>query len=134
MKKTTREWVRKAEADFRAAQKLHHGSEPLHDQCCFFFQQSAEKYLKATLEELGLAIPRTHVLKDLLSLLAPHHASLTKLRRSLVFLTRFAVGTRYPGDTASKRQAMSAERSATKVRSACRKALGLRTSNPHRSL
>ena len=107
MKKSTREWLRKAEADYRAAQKLERGNDPLHDQSCFFFQQAAEKFLKALLEELGLSIPRIHRLQDLLPLLLPHHSSLRGLRRGLVFLTRFAVGTRYPGDNATKRDAAS---------------------------
>ena len=56
MKRTTREWVNKAEADYRAAGRLHRGSDPLHDIVCFHCQQCAEKYLKGLLEELGLAI------------------------------------------------------------------------------
>src|SRR5262249_17079689 len=108
MKRSTRAWVRKAETDYRAAKKLDSGSDPLHDQSCFFSQQCAEKYLKALLEELGLTIPYTHVLKDLLTLLRAHHPSLGSLYRGLTFLTRFAVGTRYPGQNASKRQAKAA--------------------------
>jgi HEPN domain-containing protein len=125
MKKTTREWVRKAEADYLAAGKLARASVPLHDQSCFFFQQATEKYLKALLEELGLPIPHTHVLKDLLALLCPHHPSLAPLRRGLTFLTRFAVGTRYPGDNATKRQVQAALRWADKARTAARALLGL---------
>ena len=131
MKKATREWIRKAEADRLAAQKLYHSSDPLHDQSCFFCQQSSEKYLKALLEELGLPIPRTHILKDLLALLSPHHPSLKRLRIALMTLTRFAVGTRYPGDSATKRQAMSAQRSADKVQDACRTILGLSAPKRH---
>jgi len=78
------------------------------------------------MEELSLTIPRTHILKDLLALLQPHHLSLSRLRRGLVFLTRFAVGTRYPGDSASKREAATALRWADKVRMAARMLLGLR--------
>jgi HEPN domain-containing protein len=126
MKRNTREWVRKAEKDYRAAKKLSRGNEPLHDQVCFLFQQSAEKYLKSLLEERGTAIPRTHVLKDLLALLVPPAPSLTVLRSGLVFLTRFAVGTRYPGDDATRRQAISADKWAGRVRAACRRLLGLR--------
>ena len=126
MKRTTREWVRKAESDFQLATAIARGTEPFHDEQCFHCQQSAEKYLKALLEELGLAVPRTHVLKDLLALLVPHQPSLTGFRRGLTFLTRFAVETRYPGDNASKRQAASALRSAGKVRAACRAVLGIR--------
>lgn len=130
MKKTTREWLRKAEADLRAADKLNRGSDPLHDQACFCCQQSAEKYLKALMEELSLTIPRTHILKDLLALLQPHHPSLTRLRRGLVFLTRFAVGTRYPGDSAHKRETQSSLRWAGAVRTAARTLLGIGPRRP----
>jgi HEPN domain-containing protein len=106
------------------------GSEQFHDEVCFHCQQSAEKYLKALLEELGLPIPRTHNLDDLLSLLLPHHAALRLLRRGLIFLTDFAVGFRYPFDNASKRQASAALRWAGKVRDTCRAMLGIRA--PHR--
>src|SRR5437773_6550918 len=65
MKKLTREWVRKAEADYRVAVKVGRGAEPLHDAVCFHCQQSAEKYLKGLMEELGLSVRKTHDL-DLL--------------------------------------------------------------------
>ena len=126
MKRTTREWVRKAESDFRLAAAIARGTEPFHDEQCFHCQQSAEKYLKALLEKLGLAVPRTHVLKDLLALLAPHYPTLAGFRRGLTFLTRFAVQTRYPGDNASKRQAQAALRWAERVRQEARTLLGTR--------
>jgi HEPN domain-containing protein len=126
MKKATREWVRKAEKDYRFAVRNAHSREPFHDQICFLCQQASEKYLKALQEELGLAIPRTHVLKDLLGLLLPHHPALAPLRRGLTFLSRFAVETRYPGDNATKRDARAALRWASRVRDACRSLLGLR--------
>jgi HEPN domain-containing protein len=88
-------------------------------------QQSAEKYLKALLAELGQSIHRTHNLDDLLAQLLPYHSSLRSLRRGLIFLTRFAVDTRYPGESASKRQATAALRWAGKVRDACRKLVKL---------
>jgi len=77
------------------------------------------------LEELGLAVPRTHVLKDLLALLTPHYPSLAGFRRGLTFLTRFAVETRYPGDNANKRQAEAAFRWAGRVRQEVRTLLGI---------
>jgi HEPN domain-containing protein len=125
MKKSTREWVRKAEADYRLAAKLARGKEPFHDQVCFHCQQAAEKYLKALMEELGLAIPRTHNLDELFHLLSSHHAILSRLRRGLIFLTDFAVGVRYPGENASKRQAKSALRWAGLARDTCRQLLGI---------
>jgi HEPN domain-containing protein len=132
MKKLTAEWVRKAEADYRLAAKLGRGAEPFHDQRCFHCQQAAEKFLKALLEENGQSIPRTHILPYLLRLLLPYHASLSPLRRGLKFLTRFAVGTRYPGDSANKRQAEAALRSAGRVRAACRALLGIQERRPRR--
>jgi HEPN domain-containing protein len=95
---------------------------------CFCCQQVAEKFLKALLEELGLTVPRTHNLEDLLGLLRPHHSSLWLLRRGLLFLTRFAVDTRYPGFDARKRQAVAALRWAGEVRAAARSLLGLHPS------
>jgi HEPN domain-containing protein len=125
MKKATREWVRKAEKDYRFAIKNARSREPFHDQLCFLCQQATEKYIKALQEELGIAIPRTHVLTNILAVLVPHHPSLASLRRGLVFLTRFAVETRYPGDNATRRQAQAALRWAGRARAECRKLLGL---------
>jgi HEPN domain-containing protein len=118
--------VRKAEADYRVAVKVHDGAEPLHDAVCFHCQQSAEKYLKGLVEELGLIVPKTHDLESLRGLLAAHDATLRPLKRGLAFLTRFAVETRYPGEDASKRQAEAALRWAERVRTAARALLGLR--------
>jgi HEPN domain-containing protein len=125
MKKTTAEWVSKAEADLQFAAQTVRGAKPFHDQRCFLCQQSAEKYLKALMEELGQPIPRTHMLRDLLALLLPYHPSLRSLARGLTFLTRFGVAVRYPGENASKRQAASALRRAHEVRNACRAILGI---------
>jgi HEPN domain-containing protein len=78
MKKTTREWVGKAEDDYRTAELLAQSSEPLHDQLCFHCQQAAEKNLKALLEELGLSVEKTHELEDLLDRLRARHPSLPR--------------------------------------------------------
>lgn len=73
----------------------------MHNGVCFHCQQCAEKYLKALLEELGQPVPRTHNLDDVLTLLLPSHGTLRSLKRGLIFLTRFAVDTRYPGEDAN---------------------------------
>jgi HEPN domain-containing protein len=125
MQSLTAEWVDKAENDYRAAVLLVRSHERFHDQVCFHCQQSAEKYLKALLQELGLPVPRTHNLLALRTLLLPHHDFVRPLRRGLDFLSRFAVGPRYPLYDARKRQAASALRWAGKVRHACRHLLGL---------
>jgi len=125
MKRMTREWIRKAEDDFHAAGVLAARRDIFHDQVCFHCQQSAEKYLKALLEEQGLSITKTHDLEDLLVALLPHYLTLGRCRRGLRFLTGFAVDPRYPLLRTTRRQAASALRWAGKVRDACRAFLGL---------
>ena len=125
MKRTTREWIDKAEDDYRTAECLAQAKERLYDQICFHCQQSAEKYLKALLEEAQLSIEKTHELERLLHQLLPYHASLRPLRRGLIFLTNFSVSIRYPGERAKKRQATAAVRWTGKVRIECRQLLGL---------
>ena len=72
MKPSTREWIKKAESDYQAALALARRRKvTFHDQACFHFQQSAEKYLKARLEEANIRSPKTHDLDKLLSLLLP---------------------------------------------------------------
>ncbi len=126
MKKRTRQWVHKAEADHLAALKLAAGAEQLPDQVCFHCQQSAEKYLKALVEEVGLTVPKTHDLMRLRALLAPHFSALGSHGRGLAFLTTFAVAARYPGFNAKGRDAKSALRWASKVRDTCRTLLDIR--------
>jgi HEPN domain-containing protein len=88
--------------------------------------------LKALLQEAGHTIPRTHILRDILSLLIPSRSALRSLARGLRFLTRFAVGTRYPGESANKRDAEAALRWAGRVRRVVRPLLGLRIGGSRR--
>ena len=81
--------------------------------------------MKALLQDLGHPIPYTHYLLDLLDILVPNNRELRSLRRGGKFLTRFAVGTRYPGERAIKREAEAAMRCATRVRDAARAILGI---------
>ena len=81
--------------------------------------------MKALLKELGIDVEKTHQLKNLQTLLLPHHPSLRGLRRGLDFLTNFAVNLRYPGKNTTKRQATAARRWAEQIRDACRTLLGL---------
>jgi HEPN domain-containing protein len=92
----------------------------------FHCQQCAEKYLKGLMEELGLAIPRTHEFTPLLTALLPHHPSLRPLRRGLNFLNDFSVDPRYPGAKTTKRKATAALRWADRVRAEARTLLGIR--------
>jgi HEPN domain-containing protein len=127
MKRATREWVQKAEEDHAQAEQTAIGARPSSDHITFDCQQSAEKYLKALLEELGLHIPKTHDLERLFNELLSHHSRLRSLRRGFKFLSQFAVSPRYPGFHTTKRQAVAALRWAGRVRTTCRTILGLKS-------
>src|ERR1700680_2989623 len=71
MKRQTAQWVHKAEKDWEVAHKLAGESPAPRDIVCFHCQQAAEKYLKALLQEGGLAVPKTHDLVNVLNLLCP---------------------------------------------------------------
>ena len=131
MKKLTREWVRKAEADHVMANALSLLAPPVHDGVCFHCHQGVEKYLKALLVELGLPVPKTHDLDHLLTSLQPHHPTLRSLRRGLLILNDYAVDTRYPSNWTNKRQAKAALRWGDRVRTAARSLLGI-VSRPRR--
>lgn len=126
MRRSTREWVLKAEADYEVALATARSSKSHHDHVCFLCQQCTEKYLKALLNEAGLAVPRTHLLFDLRALALPHYPALKSIGRGMRFLTRFAVHARYPGFRSTKRQATAAMRWAERVRASARSLLGLR--------
>jgi HEPN domain-containing protein len=107
------------------------GMKPMpSDEVCFHCQQAAEKFLKALLQELAIAISKTHSLEALGKLLIPYHASLAAYQHRFKFLSQFAVDYRYPGMHASARQARSAFRWAAAIRAETRQLLGLRPRNP----
>ena len=107
-----------------AAKRLRSGEPSLNDHICFLCQQAVEKYLKALLQELGLAIQYIHDLERLLNLLLPHDPALRKFRRGCQFLTQFAVDYRYPGARANSRKAQAAFRWAKRIRREIRQRLG----------
>jgi len=69
MKLTTLQWGQKPENDLKvASQIVCRPSDVVPDAACFFCQQCIEKHLKARLTEAGIEFPRTHDLRQLLSL------------------------------------------------------------------
>ncbi len=121
MRPATREWVKKAEADIRAASR--EARARAHDLVCWLCQQCAEKYLKALLQEHGRHVPFTHDLWHLAELVAPLCPQVTSLRPGLGSLTDSAVKYRYPGASATARQARAALRIAREARLLLRGAL-----------
>jgi HEPN domain-containing protein len=126
MKPSTREWVAKAEEDYLAALDLaRRRKQPLWSGVCFHAQQSAEKYLKARLEEAGLPVPRTHDLDHILDRLLTVEPLWSDFRSRLQTLTDYAVDFRYPGQTANKSHARRALVDCRSVRREVRATLGL---------
>jgi HEPN domain-containing protein len=81
--------------------------------------------LKALIQHAGLVTPRTHSLEKLLALIVPKEPTIIRLRRLLTGLSRYAVEFRYPGKSATKRQAAAALANVTQIRLEVRKSLGL---------
>ena len=126
MKQVTREWVAKAEQDFLSAVDLAWRRKlPVWDAVCFHCQQAAEKYLKASIHEAGMSVPKTHDLEDLLNLLVPIEPLWGTFRPALQDLSDFAVDFRYPGHRASKAQARQSLADCKAVRREARLGLGL---------
>lgn len=117
MKAATRDWIEKAEADHLAAVDLAQRRKlPLHDMVCFHCQQSAEKYLKARLEEAGIHFPKTHDLEAILTLALTVELLWSALLPAARRLKPFGVLIRYPGNDASKAQARRAITDAKAIR------------------
>ena len=91
-----RAWLTKAQKDSLFAQEALKRGEEFTDVACFHAQQAAEKTLKAYLVWLEIEFPKTHVLGDLLDLIAQKDLLLENWRERLQALTPFAVETRYP--------------------------------------
>src|SRR5438128_160551 len=109
MKMLTQEWMEKAEGDFAVLNReLRARKSPNYDAACFHAQQCAEKYLKARLQEAGIAFPKTHNLKELLTLVLPAEPIWSAMETDLADLTEYAVDFRYPGENADRTEAISA--------------------------
>jgi HEPN domain-containing protein len=131
MKPLTREWIDKAEGDFATARReIRIRKAPNYDAVCFHAQQCVEKYLKARLQEADLSFGRTHDLAALLNLLLPLEASWETFLPHLRTLTVFAVGVRYPGESADKAMAREALTVCRDIRRHIRLSLGLEPEPP----
>ncbi|MDP8241142.1 MAG: HEPN domain-containing protein [Candidatus Hatepunaea meridiana] len=98
MNETVKEWIAKAEGDFRTAgRELKTKDQPNYDAVCFHAQQCIEKLLKAILIHHKVIPPKTHDLAVLNQLLSSVYSGWSWTLEELRFLTRAAVEYRYPG-------------------------------------
>jgi HEPN domain-containing protein len=93
-----RQWVEKAEEDFRTAEyTLTMPENCPYGTICFHAQQCVEKYIKALLVLRSIEFPRIHDIGELVALL-PEEDSLPLTEEEQEELTDHAVVSRYPGD------------------------------------
>lgn len=130
MNPATREWVDKAEADFATLEReCRVRKRPNFDGACFHAQQSAEKYLKARMCDAGIEFSKVHDLLALLDDALIIEPLWEVFRRDLAYLSDFAVAYRYPGESATRNDALEALQRSRRFREAARLSLGLRARN-----
>lgn len=113
-----REWVSKAEEDYRTAVALDPADVP--SVVCFHCQQCVEKYLKAVAAAHGEAVARTHDLMELSKRAEVHEPGLTRIYDALEALNPYSVLIRYPGYNATVNDAVRALDALDQARAALR--------------
>jgi len=94
----TRDWLRKAEIDFKTASHLCQSGAEFLEGVAFHSQQAAEKYLKAFLVWHQIEFPKTHNIDTLLSLVGAVGNGIPEVLKDAAKLTPYGVDYRYPGD------------------------------------
>ncbi len=121
-----KQWIAKAEGDYRSALRLSkYNDSASYDAICFHAQQCAEKYLKALLIAYKIEFKKKHDLTYLLNLILPHDSSLELIRIELDSLNDYAIDIRYPGDFATADEAKLSLRHMKVVRKFISEKLGI---------
>lgn len=110
-------WIRKAEIDLKAAERLCSFPDILADVVCFHCQQSVEKALKGFLISKGKDVGKTHDLVLLIEECLVWDSSFRSFLKECADLNNYAVEARYPGpgDTYNEGDARRALESAQKL-------------------
>jgi HEPN domain-containing protein len=135
MNDVIKEWIAKADGDYRTAQREVVAEEsPNFDAVCFHAQQCIEKLMKAMLISFGDIPAKTHDLVVLSDLIGARCPVWNWPAEDLRFLSRAAVTFRYPGESAEKEDAIEAFTIATRVRSQLLLLLQRQPNHPHSSV
>ncbi len=103
MKKTTRNWVERAEEDIQVLQQLDATQTP--NVAGVQAQQAVEKFLKACWIELGSAVPMTHDLEELW-VGVQNQIKLEIDETALIRLSPFGTSARYPAKRITPNEAV----------------------------
>jgi len=103
MNGTVREWLDKAEGDYRTARREFKAADSAnYDAVCFHGQQFIEKLMKAIMIHNKAVPPRIHNLAGLAELLKPLCPGLGLEIEDLNHLTTLGMAVRYPGEVADR--------------------------------
>jgi len=116
MKEITKEWIKKAEQDYRVAIREFEAKPPVYEAVCFHSQQCIEKYMKAILQENKIPFGKIHDLDILLKDCKKFLPELENYREELLWLTAFSVEVRYPGLEIKREDALKAVDFLKKIR------------------
>ena len=115
-----RRWVRKADNDLLAVQRLlDSGGGCPYDVACYHCEQAAERYLKAILTSCATHAPKTHDIGHLADLLPPD-CRLPLPREDLEYLSAYGIDSWWEPD---RDQTLRAFDIATRLREEVRRRL-----------
>ena len=128
-----KEWIGKAEEDYRTALRMsRYRRDPTPSTICFHCQQCVEKYLKACAVRLGQPVLHIHHLERLLDAIVPLLPALQAQRNDLLTINPFGVAPRYPGFILDMKDAAEAVAAMKRVRLVLRQVIGIKRTSARR--
>ncbi len=114
-----KEWLEKAEEDYRFVKTYLPDEKEFFAQLCFHLHQAAEKYLKAFIIYKNLPFRKVHNLKELIAICKSAEPEFEKVEDEALYLNKFYIDTRYPVHwpaNYTKEEAVKALNSVEKIR------------------
>jgi len=100
------EWIKKAFDDLGCAKLIIDSNKEYFNQICFLSQQAIEKLLKAYLIKKSQSISKTHDLTKLTTDCSNFDKAFEEWKNVSLILTTYSVDFRYPGEEATKEEAL----------------------------